>query len=334
MSRVLVLGDGGWGTALAMVLERTGHAVTVWGHDPDYLLELQAQGENFKFLPGVELPAGLRWTADPEEAVSEADYLLSVIPTQFLRKSLERFQGRLHGLPAVSATKGLELETLRRPTEILREFVGEGTPVAVLSGPSHAEETACSQLTMVVCAGDDEALVDRVQHGMSDQAFRVYAGTDAVGAELGGALKNIIALAAGMCDGLNLGDNAKAAVVARGLVEMARFGVAQGADRETSFGLTGAGDLMVTAYSKHSRNRGLGERIGKGETLDQILKTTEKVAEGVWTCRAIHNAALDRAIELPITAAVHAILFDELPLDEAVRQLMERPLRAEHDKMP
>ncbi len=327
--RVLVLGDGGWGTALALAAHRAGNPVTVWSVDPDYAAEVAATRVNRKFLPGVPLPEALRWTGDAAEAVDGADLVLSVVPTQYVAGVAERFAGRLRGLPVVSASKGLELDTMRLPTEILAATLGAGVRLGALSGPSHAEELARGRVTSVVAASPDAALAEEVQRRMTSEVLRVYTNPDLRGVEIGGALKNIVAIAAGICDGLDLGDNAKAALVDRGLLEMARWGTAHGARRETFLGLSGAGDLVVTCYSRHSRNRGLGERIGRGETLDAILESTEKVAEGVWTCRAVHAAAAQEGIRMPVTAAVHAVLFDGVPPADVVRRLMERPPGAE-----
>jgi len=329
--RTLVLGDGGWGTALALALHRRGRPVVVWSHDAPYADEVSRRRENRKFLPGVPIPAGLRWTGDLDEAVEGAGCFLSVVPTQFLRATLERFGTRLASLPPISATKGLERGTLERPSQVVREVRGGDAPVAVLSGPSHAEEVARNRATSVVVASPDRVFALPVQELLGSPALRLYTSEDGIGVELGGGLKNIIAVAAGITDGLGLGDNAKAALVSRGLMEMARYGHACGARFETFFGLSGAGDLMVTCYSRHSRNRALGERIGRGETLEEVLASTEKVAEGVSTCRAIHEAAGKRKVDMPITAALHAILFESLPPHDAVAGLMHRPARPEMD---
>ena len=327
--RVLVIGDGGWGSALALSAQRAGNRVTVWSVDPEYAAEVARTRDNRKFLPGVRIPEEIRWTADPEEAVAEADLALAVAPTQHLRAVAQRFAGRLDGVPLLSAAKGLERGSLDRPTQILAEVFGSGAALGALSGPSHAEETARGALTSLVVASPVEVVAAEAQRRLGNDGLRLYTSDDPVGVELGGALKNIIAIGAGIADGLGLGDNAKAALVARGLVEMARFGASQGARRATFFGLSGAGDLMVTSYSRHSRNRGLGERIGRGETLQQILDSSESVAEGVWTCRAIHEAAGRIGVEMPITEAVYAVLFGGMDPSEAVRALMQRPAGAE-----
>jgi len=330
--RSLVLGDGGWGTAIALSLHRAGRAVTLWSVDPEYAREVAAARANPRFLPGVEIPTDIRWTADREEALEDVVEYYSVVPTQFVRSVAESFGGRLATLPACSASKGLELRTLAPPSRILAEAAGARAGVAVLSGPSHAEETAHGLATSVVVAAPDPELAARFQGRLASPSLRLYTSDDVVGVELGGALKNIVAVAAGVADGIGLGDNAKAALVARGLVEMGRFGVSRGARTETFFGLSGAGDLMVTCYSRHSRNRALGERIGRGESLEGILASTPKVAEGVWTCQAVHGAALAAGIEMPITAQLHAILFEGRDPKDAVKELMQRPARPELDR--
>jgi len=329
--RTLVIGDGGWGQAIAMTLHRAGRPVTVWGFDEGYAKAVSESRENSRFLPGVKIPDEIQWTGDVATALADVEEYFSVVPAQFLRNTLGRFEGQLAMLPAISASKGLELGTLERPTQILTDASGASAGVAVLSGPSHAEEVGRGMATTVVVASPDLALAERAQTLLGSEVFRVYTSTDLIGVELGGALKNIIAVGAGMVDAMGIGDNVKAALVARGLVEMARFGESQGARRETFFGLSGAGDLMVTCYSQHSRNRGLGERIGRGETLEAILESSEKVAEGVWTCQAIHSHAEKEGIDMPITQALYRILFEGRNPRESLQQLMSRPARAEVD---
>lgn len=331
MSHTLVLGDGGWGTALALSLQRAGRAVTVWSVDPDYCAEVARTRQNRKFLPGVTIPQEIRWSADSAAAADGADEYYAVVPTQYLRAALARFGGRLQGLPAVSAAKGLELHSFRRPSQILAEEAAPRT-LAVLSGPSHAEEVARGLATTVVAASPDAEFAARTQERLGSESLRVYTSDDPLGVELGGALKNIIAVAAGVADGLGLGDNAKAALVSRGLMEIARFGERLGARRETFYGLSGAGDLMVTCYSRHSRNRALGERVARGEALPAILAGSETVAEGVWTCQAVVEQLRRMDLEMPITQQLHALLFEGLEPRQAVRELMLRPFRPEQDR--
>lgn len=328
-NKSLVIGDGGWGMAIALSLHRAGRQVHVWGFDAAYTAEVAASRDNRKFLSGIPIPEDILWTSDVDAATDGVVDVYSVVPTQFLRATVERFEGRIAGLPIFSASKGLELETLKRPTEILADVLGAEARLGVVTGPSHAEETARGLATSVVAASPDPDLAQMAQDHLSSASLRVYTVEDLIGAELGGALKNIIALGAGIADGVGLGDNAKAALVSRGLVEMARFGERMGAQRETFFGLSGAGDLMVTCYSQHSRNRSLGEAIGRGEKLKDILARTEKVSEGVWTCKAIFTAADDLGVEMPITRQVYEILFEEMDPRAAVKNLMQRPSRAE-----
>jgi glycerol-3-phosphate dehydrogenase (NAD(P)+) len=329
---VVVLGDGGWGTTLALLLCRKGIPTTLWSAFPEQAVEIAEKRENVRFLPGIELPRELEVTADPFVAAEVADLLVSVVPTQYLRGVLERFEDALLGdVPLVTATKGIEIETFRSPSEILFDVLGE-RPLAVLTGPSHAEEVARGLPASVVVASRDEELARSVQQAFSGETFRPYVIDDPRGAELAGALKNVIAIAAGMSDGLALGDNAKAALVTRGIVEMARFGQAHGASAETFFGLAGFGDLVTTCFSKHSRNRSVGERIGAGKTLEEVLAEMNMVAEGVWTTKALFGPEAEaRGIPMPIAEQVHAILFDGKSPADAVSELMRRDPAGEMD---
>jgi glycerol-3-phosphate dehydrogenase (NAD(P)+) len=331
---VVVIGDGGWGTTLAMLLFRNGVRVTLWSAFPEHVEELLAHRENRRYLPGVPLPDGLSISADPFEAARGAELALSVVPTQYLRGVAETFEDALEGaVPLVSATKGIEIETFRTPSEILTEVLGE-RPIAVLSGPSHAEEVAVGLPASVVVASSDVELARATQETLSSDSFRVYTHGDPKGAELGGALKNVIAIAAGISDGLGLGDNAKAALITRGIVEMARFGQAHGARRPTFFGLAGLGDLATTCYSRHSRNRHVGEEIGRGKPLETILSEMQMVAEGVWTTRALFGPESEaRGIPMPIAEQVHAVLFEGKDPRQAVLELMRRELAGEMDGM-
>ena len=330
--RVCVIGDGGWGTTLALLLHGGGARTTLWSAFPEQVEELRANRENKRYLPGIPLPEGLHVTADPFEAGRDVDLAVSVVPTQFLRKVAEAFEDALSGeIPIATATKGIEIETFRTPSEILEEVLGERR-MAVITGPSHAEEVARGLPASVVVASKDETLARSVQDVLSGDNFRVYTHTDPKGAELGGALKNVIALAAGISDGLELGDNAKAALVTRGLVEMARFGQAHEAAPQTFFGLAGLGDLATTCYSKHSRNRHVGEEIGRGKKLAQILEEMQMVAEGVWTTKALFGPESEaRGIPMPIAEKVHAVLFENKDPREAVIELMRREPSGEMD---
>jgi glycerol-3-phosphate dehydrogenase (NAD(P)+) len=324
------VGDGGWGTALALVLESCGHGVTVWSHDEDYCRRMERTRTNPRYLPDVPLPGSLKFSAEMGECVPGADMLVSAVPTQFLRGVAERLSGHLQeGQPVVTVTKGIEEETSLPGSGVLRETCGEDFPLAGLFGPSHAEEVARRQPTTVVATSRDGELARRVQEAFLTPVFRVYTNTDMLGVELGAALKNVIALAAGMCDGLDFGDNAKSALITRGLAEMVRLGVAMGAEAETFAGLTGLGDLITTCVSPHGRNRSVGMRIGRGEKVDEIVSGMDQVAEGVRTTRSACALAGEYGVEMPITRAVHAILFEGLEPREAVTELMTRSPKPE-----
>lgn len=327
---VTVLGNGGWGTALALLADRNGHAVRVWGIDPDYVARTADLRENPLFLPGVRIPPAILLTSDAAAAADGATLLVSAIPTQFLRETTRALAPSLPpGVPVVSVSKGLENRTLARPTEVLRETLGP-RPAAVLSGPSHAEEVARGQPASVVVASDDASLAARVQRVFSGETFRVYASDDVAGVELAAAVKNVIALAAGMCDGLGLGDNARAALVTRGNAEIRRLGHALGAKAETFSGLAGIGDLITTCTSRHGRNRAVGERLGRGETIDAILGSMVQVAEGVRTAESVVGIARRAGIEMPISEQVRRILAGEQSPRAALTELMSRPLKAEN----
>jgi len=334
-SKVLVIGDGSWGTALALALAHNGVDTTMWSAFPEQAAELEAHRENKRYLPGVPLPDNLSVSADPAEACAGVDLVVSVVPTQFLRPVAQRFEEFLPmDLPIVSATKGLEIETMKSPTAILLEVLG-ARDIGVLTGPSHAEEVARGLPASVVVGSESAALAEMAQQAFNGKRLRVYTSDDRVGAELGGALKNVIALAAGVSDGLELGDNAKAALLTRGMVEMARYGQRHGAKPSTFFGLAGFGDLVTTACSQHSRNRAVGERIGRGETLREVLDSMQMVAEGVWTTKALFGpeSELSADTPMPIAEEVHAILFEGKPPAQAVEDLMTREPTSEMDDL-
>ena len=326
---VLVVGDGGWGTALAMVSHRAGRRVRLWSHDPPYAEVLQRTRHNPKFLPGVEIPAAVEISADFARLAEGAELILMVIPTQFLRGVLTRI-GRDFPRQAqvVSCAKGIERATLLLPSQILAERIGARSPV-ILSGPSHAEEVSRDLPATVVAASHDHAAARHVSEFLSCPTFRVYTNPDPLGVEIGGAVKNVIALAAGIADGLELGDNARAALITRGVTEISRLGIALGARRETFMGLAGIGDLIATCTSNHSRNHAVGYRIGRGETLDLILRSTEKVPEGVETTRSLMELARRASVDMPIAREVHAVLFEEKLPREAVQTLMTRSAKDE-----
>jgi len=327
---ILVIGDGGWGTALSILLRRRGCGVTLWSAFPKYAAEVQRTRENRKYLPGVTLPEGIAVTGDAADA-GAADLIFSVVPTVYLRGTLERVKDALpRPVGVVSCTKGIENETLLRPSQIIEEIIRPAR-LAVISGPCHAEEAARGLPASYVAASDDETFAREIQNLLTGERFRVYTNPDYTGVELGGALKNVMAIAAGMCDGLKFGDSAKAALVSRGLVEMARLGAAMGGRRETFSGLAGLGDLLVTCYSGYSRNRAVGEEVARGKTLAEILEATQMTPEGVWTVKSAVALAKKHDVEMPITEQVHAVLFENKDPMDGVKALMLRPTRPERD---
>lgn len=329
MSVIAILGAGSWGTTLAAHLVTAGHEVRLWGRDAGELERIGVDRENRKFLPGIRLPDGIKVRPELEEALRDAEYTFFVVPSQAVRSVAAAVRATGVGGIPVSASKGLELGTLRRMTEVLSESLGDAAAV-VLTGPSHAEEVARGVPTSIVAACVDEERARRVQVLLSTTRFRVYTNDDVAGCEIGGALKNVIAIAAGVCDGLGFGDNTKGALLTRGLAEIGRLGVAMGGRKETFFGLTGMGDLIATAMSRHSRNRHVGERLGRGESLEQILGAMVMVAEGVNTARAARDLGRVRGIELPITDQVCAVLLEKRNPGDALLALMTRDLKREH----
>ncbi len=328
-ARVAVVGDGGWGTALARLLVLKGCEVWLWGAFPNYTARMREAGENFKFLPGVPLPLELRVTSDAAEALGRAEIVVAAVPTQFARRVLRRLARHYRrGTPVVSAAKGIERRTLMRPSQIIRDVWGR-VPVVALSGPSHAEEVARGLPTTVAVASRRRELAERVQRLFMTERFRVYTNPDIVGVELGGAVKNVIAIAAGICDGLGLGDNAKAALLTRGLAEMSRLGLALGARRHTFAGLAGIGDLITTCMSPYGRNRAVGIQIGQGRPLADILATMEQVAEGVESTRSVRSLARRHAVEMPITEQCYQVLYRGKDPRRAVEALMRRAAKDE-----
>lgn len=326
--KATVIGDGGWGTALAMVLERNGHDVTVWGPFEGHLETVRRDGENKTYLPGVKVPEALRWTSNHAEAVKDAELVVLVVPSRFYKATVEAFKPYIPETALiVSATKGLDETTYARMSSTAEEILGRS--VAVLSGPSHAEEVARGIPGAVAVAAKELRSAEQIQDAFCNDTFRVYTLDDVIGVELGGALKNVIAVAAGIGDGIGFGDNTKAALMTRGLAEITRLGVALGAKEATFSGLSGIGDLMVTCMSHHSRNRGVGERLGKGENLQQIMASMKMVAEGVWNCQAAKELADQFGIPVPITEQVNAVVHEGKDPKEAVTDLMQRAPKPE-----
>jgi glycerol-3-phosphate dehydrogenase (NAD(P)+) len=329
MKRVAILGAGGMGTALSVLLAKTGCAVQLWSRDSAHAAELADARENRRHLPGVALPEGVVATANACDATAGADLIIAAIPSAFLRATLMKLVESVpRAVPVLSVVKGIENETFARPSQVIIEVLGP-RGVCVLSGPSHAEELARGLPASVVVAGPDEVLNIQVRDTLNQDRFRVYTNPDALGVELAGALKNILGIAAGICDGLGFGDNAKAALLARGLVEITRFAVDLGAQPSTFFGLAGVGDLVTTCYSPFGRNRALGERVAKGASLDQAVAASPNVAEGVPTTKSVHDLARQRGIDMPITTEVYRILFEGKAPLAAVTDLMVRSPKVE-----
>ncbi len=325
-----IIGDGAMGTALGLLLAERGLSVTLWGAFPENIDEIRRTCENARYLPGYPLPKAILATADAGEALRGAELIVSAVPCQFIRGVWQRFAGLVPtGVPICSISKGIENETLLRPTQIIEQVLGRGRALAVLSGPSIADEVARRLPASLVAASEDGELAERIQQTFSTEWFRVYRQVDVVGVELAGATKNVIALAAGIIDGLGAGDNAKAALLARGLVEITRLGVALGAKRETFAGLAGMGDLFTTCASPHGRNRKAGEMLGRGAKTAEVIRATNSVIEGIPTTRSVVELAARNQIEMPITQQVYHVLFDDKDPREAIRDLMSRQLISE-----
>jgi glycerol-3-phosphate dehydrogenase (NAD(P)+) len=324
--KISVLGAGAWGSALASLLQKAGNAVTLWGHDPVLLEQIRCTGRNERFLPGVELAEGLTFEPGLAKVVSTPECIVVAVPSKAFRGIASRLGGYA-GL-VVSVTKGIEYETGLTMCGVLNE-VSPHSSHAALSGPSFATEVVRGVPTAIVAASSDEKIAANVQAIFTTPHFRVYTSADAKGVELGGALKNVIAIAAGVGDGMAFGDNSKAALVTRAIVEIRRFGVACGAQSETFTGLSGLGDLMVTCFSKHSRNRAFGERIGKGEKPADIAASMVMVAEGYPTARAAYRLAREHNVTTPIIDEVYAMLFEDKNVRSSVTDLMSRDLKAE-----
>jgi len=328
--KAAIIGDGAMATFCAMLLVEKGVDVTMWGYDAGQLKEIERVGENVKFLPGYKLPKELRFEARDEEIFRSAEVVVSAVPCQFMRGVWKRLQPHLaEGMPIVSVTKGIENSSLLCPSQILKDVLGEPVRCVALSGPTIADELMRHLPAVACAAGPDEPLTIEVQKTFSTSWFRVYVNMDIVGVELAGAMKNVIAIAAGIIDGMGAGDNAKAALLSRGLVEITRLGVAMGARSETFAGLTGLGDLVTTCISPKGRNRSFGERIGRGVSAGDAIKATDSVIEGVATCRSVVELAKRHHVEMPITEAVYEVIFEGKAVPVAIRELMTRDLKSE-----
>ena len=329
ISHATVIGDGAMGTLCALLLAERGARVTLWGRDAAHVAQLARDRENKRYLPGYRLPESVRVVHEPVEAMVNASLIVSAVPCQFVRPVWQRLASLVPAsVPVVSVAKGIEVSTLLRPTGIIADCVGP-VPLACLSGPSIAPEIAAHKPATVVVAASDPDVASLVQVGLSASYFRVYTSDDLLGVELAGAVKNVIAIAAGICDGLDGGDNAKASLLTRGLVELTRLGLAMGASPETFRGLAGVGDLVTTCVSKIGRNRSAGERIGRGESAEAVVASTPSVIEGIPTTRSVLALAAQYDVELPIVAAVASVLFERRDPQGAIAELMTRRLKGE-----
>ncbi len=325
--RISVLGAGGWGTALAVTLARKGEAPLLWARREEQARELRERRQNTLYLPGIELPESIEITDDLEYAVSDCDILTLTIPSQHVRELCAMIRPLIKGRPLIlHGIKGIETDRLKRISEVIEEEIPseKRRGIVALSGPSHAEEVGAGAPTAVVSASADISVAQEVQEVFMGPTFRVYTNPDIIGVELGGALKNIIAIASGISEGLGYGDNTKAALITRGIAEISRLGIALGARPLTFAGLSGVGDLIVTASSRHSRNLRAGIEIGKGKTLEEILAESRMVVEGVPTCKAAYKLSRIVGVEMPINDKLYSVLYEKQPPRPAVMELMMR----------
>lgn len=332
MKKITVLGAGSWGTTLAVLLAQKSHPIHLWAHRQEFARELEQSRYNSQYLPGIKLPDTLHCTGDLAKAVEDADMIVTAVPSQALRETLSLLHtSSLEEPIIVNVAKGIELGTGKRLSEVICEELPLLSPgkVAVLYGPSHAEEVSEQQPTTVVAASSSLETAEKVQEVFHTRMFRVYVNTDIIGVEIAGSVKNIIAIAAGIADGLGFGDNAKAAIITRGLAEISRLVVRLGGQPMTVSGLSGIGDLVVTCLSRHSRNRYLGEEIGKGKKLEEVVSQMKMIAEGVPTTKAVVSLSKRLGVEMPITVAVYGMLFERKPAEEAILELMTREPKQE-----
>ncbi|MDT9546997.1 MAG: NAD(P)H-dependent glycerol-3-phosphate dehydrogenase [Chlorobium phaeovibrioides] len=329
-----VLGAGSWGTTLAILLAEKGHRVKLWAHRPEFAERLRRDRENTTYLKGSMFPSSLEVESDLSRTVNDSSMIVTAVPSQALRETVRQFSSlRLEGRTVVNVAKGIEVGSGKRMSEVLADELPDLLPaqVAALYGPSHAEEVARNQPTTVVASSPSIETAEAVQEVFHTGMFRVYVNTDIVGVEVAGSVKNIIAIAAGISDGIGFGDNAKAAIITRGMAEISRLALKLGGDPMTISGLSGIGDLVVTCLSRHSRNRFVGEEIGKGRTLDDIVAHMNMVAEGVLTSRAVYELSSSLNVDMPITRAVYEMLFEGKAAEEAILDLMTREPKPERD---
>jgi glycerol-3-phosphate dehydrogenase (NAD(P)+) len=330
-TKIGVLGDGGWGTALALLLAGRGYDVELWGAFPKYVEEVRRKRENVKFLPGFRIPANVRPSSDIHATCEQSDMIVLAVPSQFMRSVLKKIRrDKIHHKAFVTVAKGIETGSLKVMSQVVHEELGR-VSLCVLSGPTIAREVAQKMPAAASVASTNRELAARVRKIFMTDSFSLFESDDVLGVELGGALKNVIAISAGIVEGLGFGSNTRAALFARGVAEMARLGHALGARRETFMGLSGLGDLATTCLSPHSRNRWLGEEIGKGRKLKNILKGTEMVVEGVDTAAAAYRLAKKHRVPMPITEAMYGILYNDHKPREAVKALMNREPHRELD---
>lgn len=333
MERIGVIGAGSWGTALTVVLAKNGHQVTVWSIIEDEITMLKEKHEHVDKLPGVKLPDSMEFTTDLEQAVRTSDMLVLAVPSIFTRSTAKSMAPFVKdGQIIVCVAKGIEETTLMTISDIVEQEI-PNADVAIMCGPSHAEEVGVGLPTTVVAGARTKATAEKIQDVFMDEVFRVYTSPDVLGMELGGSLKNVIALAAGVADGLGFGDNTKAALITRGIAEISRLAIAMGAKAETLAGLTGIGDLIVTCASKHSRNRKAGMLIGQGYTMEEATKEVKMVVEGIYSAKAARALAQKYEVDMPIIDIVNQVLFENMSAKEAVVELMEREKRSEHDSL-
>jgi len=326
---ITVLGDGAWATTLAIILSDNGHDVVVWSVFPEYLDELDKKRVNKKYLPDISIPKKIKFEKDINKAVSFSNIIIDAIPSKFYREVLKKVDCNVDNKIFVNVSKGIEQGTLKRMTEIITEEFGKKVKTCVLSGPTIASEVARKMPAIIVSASNFSEVAKKIQNIFFNDYFRVYTSTDPIGVELGGPLKNIIAIVAGISDGLGFGANTKAAILARGLVEVERLGRAMGAKTKTFYGIAGLGDLSTTCISQESRNRIFGEKLGKAEKIEDILNSTNSIVEGATTTKAVYELSKKMKIDMPITEQVYMILYKNKEPKKALIDLMQRSKKEE-----
>ena len=329
IKKISIIGDGAWGTTLALHLSRKKYPVMLWGAFPENIVQCIKSHENKKFLPGFKIPHQVRLTSDITQAVLFGDLIVLCVPSEYLADTLIRIKDTIYKEKVfVSVVKGIAPKSFKRMSEIIHDYLPQ-VPLVVLSGPTIALEVALGVPTTAVAACKDKKLAVAIQKVFNSDTFRIYTNTDVVGVEIGGSVKNVIAVACGICDGLKLGTNTKAAILTRGLAEITRLGTALGGQRETFYGLAGLGDLATTCFSPNSRNRTVGEALGRGLKIKQILGKMSAVAEGVVTARAVYQLSRQMKIPLPIVTEVYKIIFENKLPKRAMKDLMGRSLKSE-----